>query len=90
MEIHLNPDLEQFLREKVESGKYDSFEEAINEGIKLLMNQELIYQGRFEELKHEIAIGVEAAQKGEFVDGAIVFERLRQKLAIRRQLTNSE
>jgi antitoxin ParD1/3/4 len=88
MEIHLKPDLEQFLREKVESGKYNSLEEAINEGIKLLMNQELIYQERFSELQQEITIGVEAAHRGEFIDGDVVFERLRQKLELRRHSTS--
>jgi antitoxin ParD1/3/4 len=54
------------------------------------MDRDLIYKGRFEELKQEIAIGVEASARGEVVDGEIVFEQLRQKLEIRRQQTTNE
>jgi antitoxin ParD1/3/4 len=80
MEVSLKPELEKFLREKIESGKYQSFDEAINKRVELIKNQEDIYQGRFEELKREIMKGVEAAEKGKFVDSEIVFYKLQQKL----------
>ena len=54
-------------------------------GIKLLEERENIYQGRFEELKREIIIGVEASERGEVIDGEIVFRQLEQKLQQRRQ-----
>lgn len=55
-------------------------------GIKLLEELERIYQGRFEELQREIAIGIEAAERGEVVDGETVFLNLRQRLQ-QRQLS---
>lgn len=67
------------------NGKYASTEEVIIAGIKLLEERERIYQGRFEELKREIAIGVEAAEHGETVDGEVVFSQLKHKLQQRRQ-----
>ena len=51
MEIILQPELEQFIQEKITSGQYQSVNEAVNAGLKLLMEQELIYQGRFAELR---------------------------------------
>ena len=54
-------------------------------GIKLLEERERIYKGRFEELKREIAIGVEASEGGEVIDGEVVFRQLEQKLQQRRQ-----
>ncbi|MDJ0633939.1 MAG: hypothetical protein QNJ34_12185 [Xenococcaceae cyanobacterium MO_188.B29] len=51
-------------------------------GIKLLEEREKIYQGRFEELKREIAIAVEASERGEVIDGEIVFRQLEQKLRV--------
>ena len=48
MDITLQPELEQFIREKITSGQYQSVNEAVNAGLKLLMKRELIYQGRFD------------------------------------------
>ena len=80
MSISLTPELEEFIQSQVESGKYSSTEEVIIAGIKLLKEREKIYQGRFEELKREIAIGVEASERGEVIDGEVVFRQLEQKL----------
>ncbi|MCJ8280981.1 MAG: hypothetical protein MJK14_14140 [Rivularia sp. ALOHA_DT_140] len=54
-------------------------------GIKLLEERELIYKGRFEELRWEIMIGVEASERGEVIDGETVLHQLEQKLQQRRQ-----
>jgi antitoxin ParD1/3/4 len=79
MNIALNSEIEQFINSQIESGKYPSAEEVILAGIRLLEERERIYQGRFEELKKEIAIGVAASERGEVVDGDIVFSHLQQK-----------
>ena len=80
MEIALTPEVEQFIRGQVASGKYSSAGEVILAGIKLLEERERLYQGRFEELQREIAIGIEAAERGEVVDGETVFQNLQDKL----------
>jgi antitoxin ParD1/3/4 len=85
MSISLTPELEQFIQNQVASGKYASTEEVIIAGIKLLEERETIYKGRFEELKREIAIGIEASDRGEVIDGEVVFRQLEQKLQQRRQ-----
>ena len=84
MDITLQPELEQFIREKITSGQYQSANEAINAGLKLLMERELIYQGRFDQLRQEIMVGIEASQRGEVVDSETVFNSIRQKLEQRR------
>ena len=58
-------------------------------GIRLLESRERIYKGRFEELRREIAIGVEASERGEVVDGETVFSQLQQKLQQRRAQAGS-
>ncbi len=85
MNISFTPELEQFIQSQVSSGKYDSIEEVIVAGIKLLEERECIYQGRFAQLQREIAIGVEASERGEVIDGEVVFHQLQQKLLSRRQ-----
>ncbi|MEH2061915.1 MAG: type II toxin-antitoxin system ParD family antitoxin [Nostoc sp.] len=79
MNISLTTELEQFIQSQVASGKYNSNEEVILAGIKLLEERERIYKGRFEELQREIAIGVEQLDRGERLDGREVIEQLRQK-----------
>ena len=84
MNISLSSEIEKFIESQVESGKYSSAEEVIVAGIRLLEERERIYKGRFEELKREIMLGVEASERGEVVDGETVFSQLQQKLQQRR------
>jgi antitoxin ParD1/3/4 len=84
MNVSLSSEIKQFIESQVESGKYTSVEEVIVAGIRLLEERENIYKGRFEELKREIAIGVEASQRGDVIDGEKVFSRLQEKLQQRR------
>ncbi len=85
MNVSLTPELEQFIQSQLESGKFTSVDEVIAAGIKLLEERERIYKGRFEELRKEIMIGIEAADRGELIDGETVFRELREKLQRRRQ-----
>lgn len=80
MSISLTPELEQFIQGQVESGKYASTEEVIIAGIKLLEEREKVYKDRFEELKWEIMIGVEAIERGELIDAESVFAELEADL----------
>ncbi len=49
-------------------------------GIKLLKERERIYKGRFEELKREIMVGVEASEGGEVIEGDVVFRQLERNV----------
>lgn len=89
MDITLQPELEQFIQDKITSGQYKSVNEAVNAGLKLLMEQELIYQGRFDQLRQEIMVGIEASEKGEVVDSETVFNSIQQKLEQHRHQAES-
>ncbi len=84
MPITLPPELEKFIHNQVSSGKYASIDEVFLAGIKLLEERERLYQGRFEELRREILIGVEEAEQGELLDAETVISGLREKLQQRR------
>lgn len=84
MNVSLTPELEQFIQNQVESGKYTSADEVILAGIRLLEERDRIYKGRFEELRQEIGLGIEASEQGQVVDGETVFRQLRQRLQQRR------
>ncbi len=80
MNVSLTPELEQFIQSQIESGKYASTDEVILAALRAFEERERIYKGRFEELRQEIMVGVEASERGEVVDGEIVFSQLQQKL----------
>jgi len=80
MNVSLTPELEQFIQSQIESGKYASTDEVILAALRAFEERERIYKGRFDELRQEIMVGVEASERGEVVDGEIVFSQLQQKL----------
>ena len=79
MNVSITPSLEEFVKEKVDSGLYNSASEVIREALRLLKEQDRLRQLRFEELKKEIAIGMEQADRGELLDGEEAFKRLRAR-----------
>jgi antitoxin ParD1/3/4 len=80
MNVSLTPELELFIQSQIESGKYASTDEVILAALRAFEERERIYKGRFDELRQEIMVGVEASERGEVVDGEIVFSQLQQKL----------
>jgi antitoxin ParD1/3/4 len=65
MNVSLTPELEEFVNRKVESGMYSSASEVVRESLRLLREQDLLKQIRLEELRKEIALGLEASERGE-------------------------
>ena len=65
MNVSLTPELEQYVSRKVESGLYHSASEVIREGLRLLREKDEIHQRKLDELRHEIRVGVEQADRGE-------------------------
>jgi antitoxin ParD1/3/4 len=64
MNVSLTPELEQFVNQKVESGKYQTASEVIRDGLRLLLEKEEIHQKKLGELRRDIAIGIEKADQG--------------------------
>ncbi|MBP0022303.1 MAG: type II toxin-antitoxin system ParD family antitoxin [Cyanobacteria bacterium SBLK] len=88
MQVTLQPETEQYLQEKVKQGQYNSIDEAIEESVKILIARDKLYQGRFEELQREIAIGVAASERGEVINREELFDHLSQKLEQRHLEVN--
>jgi antitoxin ParD1/3/4 len=84
MEISLTPALEQFVKRQMDSGNYLSAADVVLTAIQFFEEHEHVYKGRFGELRREVMLGYEAAERGELMDGEVVFENLRAKLAQRR------
>jgi len=65
MNVSLTPEMEQFVKHLVESGMYPTENEVIRQGIRLMQEQYEVYKFRLADLRKEIAIGVEQAERGE-------------------------
>ncbi len=67
MNIRLTPEQEKFIEVQVNSGKFATFEEAIDKALKLLE-----YQQWIEETREKIDAGVAELDRGEGLDGEVV------------------
>ncbi len=89
MNISLTPELEQYVNGKVDSGMYHSASEVIREGLRLLREKEELHRTKLEELRREIQIGLDQAERGQvspFNEETLkeVKARGRQRLAGKR------
>ncbi len=80
MNVSLTPELEQLIHTKVQSGLYLSASEVVREALRLLEERDKLRAMRFEELRRDIQIGIDQADRGELLDGPEVFEKLRAKV----------
>lgn len=71
MNIELPADAVQFVEGLVESGQYQSANEAVAEGVRLLMNRQ--------QLRTDIQKGVDELDAGLGIDSQEVFTELRQR-----------
>jgi len=63
--VSISRDLEQYVQEKVQSGRYPSASEVIDEGLRLLKERDEAEHKKLEELRREIALGIEQADRGQ-------------------------
>ena len=80
MPIALPPELEAFAHRQVTSGRYSSIEELLIDAVRALVDREDPYQGRFEEIRQKVQIGIDALDRGESQDLDIAVDSLRQKM----------
>jgi antitoxin ParD1/3/4 len=82
MQLSLPPEIAQIVQDQIDSGKYNSIEEVVAAGVKLLEQQD-IYQGRLQELQQEALVGWQASQRGSVVEGTSAIEQIRANLRSR-------
>jgi antitoxin ParD1/3/4 len=68
MEISLEPELRKFVDEKIKSGEYGSADDVINGALLAMRDRSEGSTEDVEELRRELAIGVEQADRGKFVE----------------------
>ncbi|MDY7004676.1 MAG: type II toxin-antitoxin system ParD family antitoxin [Cyanobacteriota bacterium] len=80
MNIRLTPEQEKFIEVQVNSGKFATFEEAIDRALKLLE-----YQQWMEETREKIDAGVAELDRGEGLDGEVVIMDILNRFKAARE-----
>jgi len=66
--IALNAEDQQFLEESVKSGRYGSESEVVAEALAGFRVREAIRRAKLDELRAKVQVGIEQADRGEFVE----------------------
>ena len=65
MNVSLTPELESLVQEKLRTGMYHSASEVVREALRLLRERDELRQVGLVELRKEIAVGLEQANRGQ-------------------------
>jgi antitoxin ParD1/3/4 len=87
MNVSLTPELAKLVHDKVESGLYGSASEVVREALRLMNDHDVVRQHRLDELRREIAIGIDQADCGQIepLDIDAIMAEGRRLLADRRR-----
>lgn len=80
MNITLNPEQEQFIREQVARGRFKSADEVLSQAFKLLEEKYQEYEAWLEETRQQLNEAATELDQGEGIPLETVVEQLQQKL----------
>ena len=83
LNINLTPELEKLVRQKVDSGRYNSASEVIREALRLMERENQLYALRLERLRRDIREGLESGPVVPW-DVAQMKRQGRKRLAARK------
>ena len=88
MELAVSPELQQIVREKVESGDDASADDLLREALQLLDDRDRLRAWKLEELRKEIAVGIQQAEQG--MVAPLDMDAIRTKVAERLRSQGQE
>ena len=80
MNVSLTPELDQFIADQLESGRYRSASEIVREGLRLLQHREEEHAAKLELLRKAVSEGIAQLDRGEGIDGAEAFAEILRGL----------
>lgn len=88
MNVHLTPELEQLVQNKVKTGRYNSASEVMREALRLMEEHDLTKA----QVRDKIAAGIASANAGRLTDGDAFFDHMEAELddEIRAQSKTAE
>lgn len=81
MNVHLTPELETLVQNKVKTGRYNSASEVVREALRLFEQRERVRELQLREIRKRIDQGWASLERGEGIDGAEFFKRLEHEEA---------
>jgi antitoxin ParD1/3/4 len=85
MNVSLTPELERFVNNKVQAGRYNSASEVVREALRLLEEHEQARAAQLGEFNKELGRRLAALDRGEQVDPDEARSRLQRKSEERRK-----
>ena len=77
--VHLTPELETLVQNKVKTGRYNSASEVVREALRLFEQRDRIRELQVQELRKKINEGWASLERGEGVDGEEFFRGLERE-----------
>lgn len=84
MNINLTPQLEDLVRSKIISGRYNSASEVVREALRLMEREDQVRAVALEQLRQDIQQAVQSGTAGEF-DIESIKRRGRERLVATKQ-----
>lgn len=81
MNVSLTPEFEEFIQERVRSGRYHSASEVVREALRLLEDQDEVRRLRLDEIRKRIAAGLASLDLGKAIPGDEAFDELEAGLS---------
>ena len=85
MNVSLTKELEEFVRRKVESGRYSSAAEVISAGFRLLSREDEFRDARLAAIRARVEEGIAQAEQDELGDGEEAVARVKKRAAAKRR-----
>jgi len=85
MNVSLTPELENFVHDKVTSGRYTSASEVVREALRLLEDHDHARAAQLEEFRAEVDRRLASLDAGKAIDGETVFAQIREKSKQKRK-----
>lgn len=83
MNVSLPRDLIDFVREKVDAGRYGSASEVVRDGLRRLVDEDAARAAEVAEIRRKVAEGFASVAAGQVLDGEEFVAALRQRLKAR-------
>jgi Arc/MetJ-type ribon-helix-helix transcriptional regulator len=83
MQEHLPPELQEMVKELIDTGTYHNFEEIVHDALWLARDRFPLYKVKREELLALLDVGIKQAERGEVAP--LDMEAIKAKAALRLQ-----
>ena len=77
--VSLTPELEEYVAQKVQEGLYRSQSEVVRQALRLLKEQDRLLEARINQIRADVAVGLEQADRGELIPMDQVEARLKNR-----------